>query len=68
MSENKVKSRNNYNQDFINALSEKYGVSLYFVRLSIRGERTSRTSESIKKEYAELMQPVKKQVEEFSKS
>lgn len=68
MSENKVKSRNNYNQDFINALSEKYGVSTYFVRLSIRGERTSRTSESIKKEYASLMQPVKKQVEEFRKS
>lgn len=54
MSENTKNTRTNYNNDIIRVLSERYGVSYHFIRMSIRGERHSLTSESILKDYKEM--------------
>lgn len=48
-----------YNPVVVGALSEKYGVSKTFVRQSLRGDRTSLTSDTISREYKELCKKVK---------
>jgi len=54
MSENTKKKRPSYNEDAVKVLEEKYGVSNYFIRASIRGDRHSLTSNSIRKDYQEM--------------
>lgn len=44
----------------IDRLHKKWGVTKYFIRESIKGERTSETSEKIKKEYYELVHELEK--------
>lgn len=60
------KKSQSYNEDILNALSEKYGLSKVFIRASIRGDRTSATSETVKKEYnallAETLKAIKKNI------
>lgn len=66
MSESKQKTTNkHYNRDVVDALQEKYGVSNYFIRASLRGDRTSLTSDKIKKDYQIMTEMTKKVVEEI---
>jgi hypothetical protein len=46
-----TKKKNNYNAEILIRLTEKYGVSKRFVTMSLNGDRTSETSETIKKDY-----------------
>ena len=43
-----------YNQLVVKRLMKKYGLTKYFIHQSLRGERTSETSEKICKEYTAL--------------
>lgn len=66
MSESKQKTTNkHYNRDVVDALQEKYGVSNYFIRASLRGDRTSLTSDKIKKDYKAMTEATMKVVEEI---
>ena len=49
-----------FNKEVVDKLSNKYGVSDYFVRASIRGNRNSKTSETIRKEYNDLIRQIQK--------
>lgn len=44
----------------VDRLREKYGVSGHFIRMSIKGDRQSETSEKIKKDYNRVMSVLKK--------
>lgn len=46
-----TKKKNNYNAEILNRLTEKYGVSKRFVTMSLNGDRTSETSDTIKSDY-----------------
>ena len=46
-----TKKKNIYNKEVIERLVEKYGVSKRFVTMSLNGDRTSETSDSIKSDY-----------------
>jgi hypothetical protein len=46
-----TKNKNNYNAEIIGRLKTKYGVSKRFITMSLSGDRTSETSEAIKKDY-----------------
>jgi hypothetical protein len=46
-----MKKKNNYNVEILIRLTEKYGVSKRFVTMSLNGDRTSETSDTIKKDY-----------------
>lgn len=56
-----------YNEDILNVLVEKYGVTKKFIRASIRGDRTSLTSDSIKKSYTVLLALSRKAIKENCK-
>ncbi len=49
-----------YNKEIIYRLIEKYGVSQRFITMSLRGDRTSETSDSIKKDYFSMEKALKK--------
>lgn len=49
-----TEKRKIYNKQVVERLMEMYGVSRRFVTMSLRGDRVSETSESIKKEYTKL--------------
>lgn len=53
MNEGKQK-RNYYDKEVINQLVEEFGVSAYFVRQSLNGNRKSLTSDKIKKRYKQM--------------
>lgn len=57
--------KNNYNKPAVDALILKYGVSKRFVHQSINNERDSLTAESIRKDYADLVRPTLKKIEQF---
>lgn len=46
-----TKNKNNYNAEIIGRLKTKYGVSKRFITMSLSGDRTSETSDAIKKDY-----------------
>ncbi len=60
-------NRPKYNSDVVSALAEKHKVGTAMVRAALRGDRNSITSETIRKEYAELVRPTQKKIEEFKK-
>lgn len=53
-----TKKNKNLNREVVNRLIEKYGVSRRFITMSIRGDRTSETSDKITKEYKRLCKKV----------
>ncbi|UGU15179.1 hypothetical protein LS482_16020 [Sinomicrobium kalidii] len=61
------KKRNTYNQEAINALSEKHGFTTRFIRQCISGERNSLTADHIHQEYRSLTAPTNKRIEQFKK-
>jgi hypothetical protein len=53
-----MKKKRKYNQDVLDRLVVKYGLSRYFITSSIRGARTSETSEKIVKDYKKMIKDV----------
>lgn len=53
-----VKKNNSYNTTAVNALEKKYDVSKQFIRQCLRGDRTSRTADSISADYKELVKEI----------
>lgn len=62
MSENRTKipNRKKYNIVVIKRLMEKYGLTMRYIHQSLNGDRTSETSELIKKDYKHLCEEVDK--------
>lgn len=58
MSKSKTKKHNSYNVDAIKALVKKYDLTAQFIRQSLRGDRTSKTSEKIKQDYKQLVKEI----------
>ncbi len=61
----RTKKSINYNQDVIKALSEEFGVSPTFVRMSVKKEKHSLTAQTIEKKYKELVSATTKAIENF---
>ena len=57
-----------YNEDFLTAIHDKYGVSIDYIRKSIRGDRTGIMPDKIKAEYKSLESAQKKIIETFKKN
>lgn len=57
MSENTQK-RNSYNTLVVKKLSKKHGFTEYYIRQCLRGDRNSLTSDTIRKQYKELVKKV----------
>ncbi len=49
-----------FNREVIERLKDKYGVSQRFITMSLNGDRTSETSESIKKDYRVMVREQKR--------
>jgi hypothetical protein len=62
-----TKKRNTYNTEVIKTLSNEYGVSTRFVRMSISKEKESLTAETIRKKYFDLVSPTQQAIENFKK-
>ena len=60
-----TKKYNTYNTLAVKALMEKHGLTRQFVQAAIRGDRTSATADKIKREYADLIRPTQKKIEQF---
>lgn len=60
-----TKKRQTYNTEIINVLSEEFEVSTRFVRMSINGEKHSRTADNIRKKYNQLVRPTQEAIEKF---
>ncbi|MBY0487395.1 MAG: hypothetical protein K2P85_09460 [Flavobacteriaceae bacterium] len=54
------KKYNSYNSIVIKRIKEKMGLSTQFIHQSLRGDRTSETSETVKLEYARILAEVEK--------
>ena len=54
-----TKKNYKYNTLVVKRLSEKYGLSEYYIRECIRGDRNSETSDTVRKEYKRLVNEVK---------
>lgn len=63
-----TKKRNMYNEDFLNAITEKYGVSIDYIRKSIRGDRNGIMPDRIKAEYKALEKAQQNIIENFKKN
>ncbi|PQL95185.1 hypothetical protein [Apibacter adventoris] len=50
--------KNKWNSLVINKLSEKYGFTTYYIRQCLKGDRNSLTSDTIRKEYKELVKEI----------
>ena len=64
----RTKKRNNYNEDALNVLKEKYGYGLDYIRKSLRGDRVGEMPDILKKEYKALESEAKKAIKEKSES
>ena len=60
-----TKKRQTYNTEIINVLSDEFEVSTRFVRMSINGEKHSRTADNIRKKYNQLVRPTQEAIEKF---
>ena len=58
-----TKKRNNYNEDILIALNEKYGYSIDYIRKSLRGDRKGEMPDILKKEYNLLDREAKKAIQ-----
>jgi len=58
----RTKKRVKYNTDILNALKEKYGVELDYIRKSIRGDRTGTLPIRIAEEYKSMQIASKKAI------
>ena len=63
-----TKKRNNYNEDILNVLADKYGYSIDYIRKSLRGDRVGEMPDILKKEYKAMDVEAKKSIKEKSKS
>ena len=50
-----TQKRNKWNSLVVNKLSEKHGFTGYYIRQCLKGERNSLTSDTIRKEYKQLV-------------
>ena len=50
-----TQKRNKWNSLVVNKLSEKHGFTGYYIRQCLKGERKSLTSDTIRKEYKQLV-------------
>jgi len=50
--------RNKFNELVINRLQKKWGVTKHYIRMALRGDRTSETCEEIVKDYKRLVKEV----------
>ncbi len=55
-----MEKKGSYNSQVVDRLIKKYGVSRRFVTMSLKGDRVSETSESIKKDYKSLEESIDK--------
>lgn len=53
-----ITQKKTYNQLVVKRLVEKHGFSKYYIHQCIRNERTSETSDKIRKDYAEMCKEV----------
>jgi len=63
-----TKKRNIYNEEFLIAIEEKYGVSIDYIRKSLRGDRVGIIPDKIKADYKALVIAQKKQIENFKQN
>lgn len=49
-----TKKRTNYNEGILNVLRERYGYSLTYIRMALRGDRKGEMPDKIIKEYKAL--------------
>ena len=61
-------SKKVYHDTVIDRLKEKYGVSRRFITMSVKGDRTSETSDTIKADYKVMLAEVKKQEADLKES
>ena len=59
------KNTNTYPEIVIDRLKLKYGVSKRFITMSIKGDRSSETSEQIKKDYSMVMSELTRMLEKI---
>lgn len=50
----RTKKRNNYNEEILTSLAEKYGFSVDYIRKCLRDDRKGVMPDIVKKEYKEL--------------
>ncbi len=50
--------RQNLNNEVVNRLATKWGITTHYVRTAVKGTRDSETCEQIKKEYKSLVKKV----------
>ncbi|RKE77852.1 hypothetical protein [Chryseobacterium sp. AG363] len=62
-----TQKRLTYNTQIVKVLSSSFQVSEYFVRESIKGNKSSFTADKIKKKYNELNNPTLEKLEEYKK-
>lgn len=55
-----TKKKNIYNINVVERLQQKYGVSKRYITMSISGDRTSETSDKIKRDYHEMLKEMNK--------
>lgn len=60
-----TQKRFSFNTQIVKVLSSFYGVSEYFVRECIKGNKTSLKADEIKKKYNELNNPTIQKISEF---
>ena len=53
-----TKKYSKFNSQVVNALSEKHGFTTQYIRQCLRGDRNSLTSDTIRKQYAQLTKEV----------
>lgn len=63
-----TKKRTMYNEDFLIAIEEKYGVSVDYIRKSLRGDRVGIMPDKIKSEYKALVSAQKKIIDSFKQN
>ncbi len=55
-----TKKNNNFNDVVVDKLSKSFGLTKHFIRMCLRGDRTSQTADTIVKEYKRLVKQVEK--------
>ena len=60
-----TKKKTFYNEEFLDALKEKFGFSLDYIRKCLRGDRVGIMPDQIKAEYKALENELKKTVQTF---
>jgi hypothetical protein len=63
-----TKKRTNYNEGILNVLRERYGYSLTYIRMSLRGDRKGEMPDKIIKEYKALDNASKTPIEKHLES